>query len=271
MTIDEMRDRKTELGYTNEKLAELSGVPLSTVQKVFAGISRHPRYKTIIALEKVLGPRYESACSDSFAEAGAVCEEAAAYGRALEPKGGYTLKDYYALPDERRVELIDGVFYDMSSPSSIHQIISARLFICISNYIFSNNGSCVPLFAPMDVQLDCDDRTMLQPDIMVVCDHDKIHERCIYGAPDLVIEILSRSTKRKDMYLKLTKYKEAGVREYWMVDPKRKQIIVYDFEHEDLVSLYGFEDSVPVGIFSGDCRVDFAEISSYAAGSSRQQ
>ena len=117
--------------------------------------------------------------------------------------------------------------------------------------------------APMDVQLDCDDKTMVQPDVMVICDRDKITRKCIYGAPDLAVEILSDSTKKKDMYVKLGKYMEAGVREYWLVDPKGKKVIAYDFEAEVTPSIYGFSSKVPVGIFGGECEVDFAKIYEY--------
>ena len=115
----------------------------------------------------------------------------------------------------------------------------------------------------MDVQLDCDDRTMVQPDVLVVCDRDKIIKRCIYGAPDFVVEILSPSTKRKDGIIKLSKYISAGVREYWIVDPDKKQVVVYDFQKEDYPVIYGFGGEIPVGIFDGECRIDFAEIYEY--------
>ena len=114
--------------------------------------------------------------------------------------------------------------------------------------------------APMDVQLDCDDKTMVQPDVMVVCDRDKITRKCIYGAPDLAVEILSDSTKKKDMYVKLGKYMEAGVREYWLVDPKGKKVIVYDFVSRgntgyllDLAPKFQW-------VYSGEeCEVDFVK------------
>ena len=107
------------------------------------------------------------------------------------------------------------------------------------------------MIAPLDVQLDRDDRTMVQPDVLVVCDRSKVVRRCVYGAPDFVVEILSPSTWEKDMYVKLGKYESAGVREYWIVDPKKKRVLVYDFEHTDFPALYTFTDQIPVGIFDG--------------------
>ena len=80
---------------------------------------------------------------------------------------------------------------------------------------------------PVDVQLDCDNRTMLQPDVFVTCNKDKLKKRNVYGAPDFVVEILSPSTRRKDMTIKKEKYKKAGVREYWMVDIDNEKIQQY--------------------------------------------
>ena len=114
MTVSEMRKRKKELGYTNEKVSELSGVPLGTVQKIFAGVTDSPRYDTLQALEKVFVKEWNM-----------LRESVTAY--QVKRQGEYTLEDYYALPDERRVELIDGVIYDMSSPTSTHQMLATEI------------------------------------------------------------------------------------------------------------------------------------------------
>lgn len=181
----------------------------------------------------------------------------------VKKQGEYTLEDYYALPDERRVELIDGVIYDMSAPTTIHQLIGLEIWGQLQKFIRKKKGTCIPFAAPVDVQLDCDDRTMVQPDVLVVCDRDKIIKRCVYGAPDFVVEVLSPSTKRKDGIIKLSKYISAGVREYWVVDPDKKQVVVYDFQKEDYPVIYGFGGEIPVGIFDGECQIDFAEIFEY--------
>ncbi|MCC8106657.1 MAG: Uma2 family endonuclease [Clostridiales bacterium] len=186
--------------------------------------------------------------------------EALAEYAASKHQGEYSLEDYLALPDDQRVELIDGTFYDMSAPSLIHQAISGRLLIHFSNYIAGNRGSCMAFTAPVDVQLDCDDKTIVQPDVLIICDPSKLRRERVYGAPELVVEVLSPSTSKKDRLLKLTKYKKAGVREYWIIDPDRKRVFVYEFEKGDGCRIYSFEDSVPVGIYNGDCMVDFAQI-----------
>lgn len=250
MIVGEMKKRKKDLGLTNEKISELSGVPLGTVQKIFAGITASPRYDTLQALEKVFSRNQ-----------GTLKESVTAY--QVKRQGEYTLEDYYALPDERRVELIDGVIYEMSAPSSIHQLIGSEIRERLRAYIKEKNGNCIPFVAPIDVQLDCDDRTMLQPDVLVVCDRSKIIRRCIFGAPDFIAEILSPSTRKKDIMVKLRKYIGAGVAEYWIVDPDKKKVVVYDFAHEELPVIYGFDEEIPVGIFGGECKVNFAEIYEY--------
>lgn len=187
-----------------------------------------------------------------------IAETASAYH--VGKRSGYTLKDYYGLPDERRVELIDGVFYDMSAPTLAHQRAGLSIYSSINEYISQKRGMCVPFAAPVDVQLDCDEDTMVQPDVLVVCDRDKLLNRCVYGAPDLIVEVLSPSTSRKDSILKLAKYRAAGVREYWMVDLDKKKVVVYEFEKGESPVIYGMDQEVPVGIFDGRCRVDFAKL-----------
>lgn len=195
-------------------------------------------------------------------QASKVCESAPCeYGRQ---QGEYTLEDYYALPEDQRVELIDGNFFVMEAPTLLHQMLGGEIYHVLHEHIKRKKGLCIAAYAPLDVQLDCDNRTMVQPDVLVVCDRKKIVRRgVIFGAPDLVVEILSPSTRRKDMYLKLKKYEGAGVREYWLVDPDRKRVVAYDLENRECPVAYSFEDAVPVRIFGGECVVDFREIYEY--------
>lgn len=251
MTIEEMKKRKKELGYTYDQIAELSGVPLGTVQKIFSGVTESPRYDTLRALEQIF----------KVEESVRIEDAKAVYH--LKQQGDYTLEDYYAVPDERRVELIDGVIYDMAAPTSIHQLLCTQLWRKLWEFIEERHGECVPMVSPLDVQLDGDDRTMVQPDILVVCDRTKLSKRGIIGAPDFVVEILSESTKKKDLFVKLSKYLSAGVREYWIIDPDKRKIVVYDFEHDEFPVIYGFDAKIPVAIFNGECEIDFSEIYRY--------
>ena len=261
MTIDDMKKRKRELGYTNAQLAEISGVPLGTVQKIFGGATTAPRRSTLLALEKVLAPSDHT--YNARPVTAAVNEPSAIYSAG--PGKLHTLDDYYALPEDARVELIDGIFYDMTAPTTIHQQIGLELSFRLHDYISRNKGTCVPFYSPIDVQLDRDDRTMVEPDVIVVCDRSKIIRRCIYGAPDFVAEVLSPSTKSRDLIIKLNKYMVAGVREYWIIDPDAETVTVYDFEHEKYPVHYTFADRVPVAIWDGSCVIDFKEIKDYIA------
>ena len=255
MTIEEMKKKKAERGYSNEKLAELSGVPLSTIQKIFSGITRQPRYETILALESVLSDGFGGCIGGGGSK---VAETMFEYNG--KKQGEYTIDDYCQLPDDMRFELIDGRLYYMTAPFTPHQVVSGAVWRVLDEFIRKNKGKCIPFTAPVDVHLLKDGKTMVQPDIIVLCDIIKLTEKRIEGAPDFVAEILSPSTRRKDMTLKLSKYTEAGVREYWIIDYKEKKVIVYDIENDALPQIYGFRDKVPVAIFDGRCQVDFAEI-----------
>lgn len=270
MTVDEMKEKKRQLGYSSEKLAELSGVPLGTVQKIFGGFTKAPRYKTLQALEKVFveAEQKEDLSTGAYVPGKQnvmmVHEPAAAYhtgGR--KGQGGYTIEDYFSLPEEKRAELIDGVFYDMASTSVIHQLIAGQIFVQLNVFLRKKKASCVPCIAPVDVQLDCDDRTMVQPDVLVVCDREKIRKSGIFGAPDFVAEILSKATRRKDMLVKLAKYAQAGVREYWLIDPDKQNVLVYDLKNMEFPSIYGFDAKIPVTIFGGECKINMRDIQEY--------
>lgn len=190
-----------------------------------------------------------------------VCEPQPAYMLSKQ-QGEYTIGDYFALSKEDRKELIDGVFYDMASPTHIHQHLCAQIYVKLDEFVLKNNGTCMAMVSPLDIQLDCDDKTMLQPDVLVICDRDKFKYGRVYGAPDFIVEVLSPSTSKKDMYIKFYKYLNAGVREYWIVAPEKKRVYVYDMVRETPVEIYTFEDQVPVKIFNSKCMIDFNEISS---------
>ena len=272
MTIEEMKRRKRELGYTNQMIADRSGIPLSTVQKVFAGATASPRRETIDALERVLenssGERSGRVTyGDLIPLAGRVGEASAAYNVHPAPRNSgaaddrlHTLEDYLSLPDDQRVEMIDGVFYDMAAPTTVHQGVAGFLFKKLLDFVMENKGPCFPFMSPVDVQLDCDDKTVVQPDVLVVCDRSKYRDGRVWGAPDLVVEVLSPSTRRKDMQLKMYKYAGAGVREYWMVDPEKKLVVQYDLEHLEIPAIYNFRSVIPVLIWDGACRIDLKEM-----------
>ena len=274
MTIEEMKAKKKEYGFSCEYVAERSGVPVSTVRKIFSGITLTPRRGTLEALcgffksfEMPNVPNEGHTFMEDDPGYSYVCEGYGEYkaknGTAalkIENYCNKTLEDYLALPEGIRVELIDGVFYDMASPTSIHQRIGSAIYYQLEQYVDDNKGQCVPFVAPTDVQLDCDDKTIVVPDVFVICDRNKITKPRIVGAPDFVVEVLSPSNWYHDTQRKLWKYKQAGVREYWIVMPDSLKILVYDFEKSDIPTEYSFKDEIPVGIWDGKCKVDFKKV-----------
>ncbi len=248
MTIQEMKEKKREKGYTYALMSELSGVPLGTIQKIFSGETVSPRYDTLKALEEL------------FRETPVVREECVYRIDSQHTQGSYTIDDYRALPEEQRVELIDGYFYDMAAPTVLHQRIGGEVYRQIANFIMERSGSCMPLISPVDIQLDCDEKTMVQPDVAILCRKDKAEVWGIYGAPDFILEVISPSTGRKDYTKKLSKYMAAGVREYWILDPYQQKLLVYFFESEVCPVIYGMSEPVPVGIYNGELEIVFSNI-----------
>lgn len=170
----------------------------------------------------------------------------------------YTTDDIYALPDGERAELINGQIYYMAPPSRTHQRIVGKLYTLISNYIDSKNGPCEVDISPFAVFLNEDNKNYVEPDISVICDKSKLTDKGCSGAPDWIIEIVFPGSRRMDYYTKLLKYSSSNVREYWIVDPDKSRIIVYDLEHEDM-NEYTFADTVKVCIYP-DLSINFNNI-----------
>ncbi len=169
--------------------------------------------------------------------------------QALARTDFYTEDDYYNLPENVRAELIDGQFYDMAAPSRIHQEILSSLHLEIGNYLRSKKGSCKIYPAPFSVKLFDNRKTVVEPDISVICDPNKLTDQGCSGAPDWIIEIVSPSTSSHDYVRKLNLYMDAGVREYWIVDPVQRHIVVYYLEKTQFkMTTYTFQDKVKVNI-----------------------
>lgn len=167
---------------------------------------------------------------------------------ALRKEEIYTIDDIYALPEGERAELIDGQIYYMAPPNTRHQRMVSELHYQIKDYIRKHNGECEVFPAPFAVFLNENDRNYVEPDISVICDKDKITDKGCSGAPDWVIEIVSPGSRSMDYFKKLFKYRTAGVREYWVVDPEKALVTVYNFEDENMEE-YPFGQEVPAGIY----------------------
>lgn len=167
---------------------------------------------------------------------------------ALKKEEVYTIEDIYALPEGERAELIDGQIFYLATPSTRHQRIVSKLNQKIANYIDVHGGDCEVFPSPFAVFLNNDDINYVEPDISVICDQSKLTDKGCNGAPDWIIEIVSPSSKRMDYLIKLFKYRNAGVKEYWIVDSEKDRITVYNFVH-DTIEEYAFGDDVPAGIY----------------------
>lgn len=176
----------------------------------------------------------------------------------------YSYADYLTWDDDRRYEIIDGEVFDMTSPGVLHQSISMELARVFAN--FFENTPCKVFAAPLDVLLAKNTSkaeevfTVVQPDIMVVCDPKKIEEHGIVGAPDLVVEIISPSTSAKDNIIKRRIYEQAGVNEFWLVHPVDRLIRVYKLGKDGLFGredIYDDQAQIEIAQFAGlsiDCR-----------------
>ena len=309
MNLQEMRECKRALGYSNETLAELSGVPLATVQKVLSGITKSPRQKTVEALSKVLGagmPAGSSAISNysvqirrgenasSVENKAEIVNESARLIRGegfpktnakparansvQEPPAGQrtgyvcpevftgirsvvreddrpnTIEDIYALPDGTRAELIDGKLYYIPTPTRTHQKITGEMYLAAAAYIKAHHKECEVYIAPFGVYLNGDDSIYVEPDLSIIRDTSRLSERGCMGAPDWIIEVVSAPSRKTDYAVKLNKYRQSGVREYWIVDPSMRTVLTYVFDDDKNVEdadLYPFEAEIESSLFEG--------------------
>jgi len=171
----------------------------------------------------------------------------------------YTYGDYLTWDDDERWELIDGIPYNMTpAPRRVHQKIAGEIFLQIADFL--KGKPCEVYIAPLDVRLPLADEpdgeitTVIQPDIVVVCDASKLDDAGCKGPPDLIAEILSPATARKDLKEKFNLYESRGVREYWIVDPEAKTIMVFHLDQAGSYgrpSVYAGEEMLPVSVLSG--------------------
>ena len=179
-------------------------------------------------------------------------------GLALRKEKHYSYADYLQWPDETRYELIDGEAFLMSpAPLVEHQEVAGEVYYQLRNQL--DGQPCRPYIAPVDVRLPRKDEadaaidTVVQPDILVVCDPRKIDRRGVRGAPDWVLEVLSPSTAAHDQIAKRRTYERAGVREYWLVHPGDRTLTVYLLDNGQYgrPEIYELKDATPIGVLPG--------------------
>lgn len=163
----------------------------------------------------------------------------------------YSSQDYWNLPEGERAELIKGRLIAMAPPNRIHQEISMGLSSFFSSFVHAHGGKCRVYAAPFAVDLNADDETYVEPDLCIVCDTDKLTDKGCKGAPDLVVEIVSLGSRRMDYSTKNALYSDAGVREYWIIDPAKQRSTIYLYEEDAAPIIIPFHQPINSGIFSG--------------------
>jgi len=180
----------------------------------------------------------------------------------------YTYKDYLTYDENERIEIIEGEIVSMSpAPSRIHQEVITEILFKIRQYIESNNSPCKVYAAPFDVILKNDDedvtnsKNIVQPDISVICDKSKLTDKGCTGSPDMIVEIVSPFNPRNDYIKKLSLYEEFKVKEYWIVNPMEKNILVYTLTHDGYGApkMYTFNDKIKVNIYD-NLEIDFKSL-----------
>ena len=240
MTVEEMRAEIDRRAYTFKQLEQYTAIPAATIRRLIIGQTKRPRMDVLLSLSAVLRPSSKDA--------------------TIKRQENYNLEDYQTFTKDNRMEMIDGVMYDMAGPDERHQFVLGAIFHSLCGQLHDHGNVCLPFMAPLDVQLDKNDRTIVQPDIFLAGDSSRFKEGRYQGAPELVVEIISGVTMQKDFQIKYRKYKRAGVKEYWIVDIRRRQVITWVFEDESVSGIYSFDEAVPVMAYKGAFTVDFPRI-----------
>lgn len=248
MKIEELKKIKEKAKLTNQEIAELSGIPVSTVNKIFSGATQNPRYATLLSIEEVLKVKEKLPFTyDAVREEPVMVRESPA--PYLYRARKYGESDIEQLSEGVRAELLNGKLYMQAAPNRFHQYLVTNLIYAIHSYIMANHGKCQVYPAPFEVRLFGDDSCIVQPDISVICRKERLTEKGCSGAPDWVLEITSTSNSSYDYITKMLMYQKAGVREYWIVDPAEEKTTVLNFENPSGTGEYSFDDAVVPGIF----------------------
>ena len=250
MNIDDLRKLREKENMSYETIAELSGIPLDIVIKIFSGEIKEPKYMSLLAMEQVIVRKKKIPFYyDVEQEQPCLIREQLAYNFDARR---YHVEDVKQLCAGVRVEIIDGKFHTMSTPKRMHQFLSMNISSRMFNHIDKNNGKCHIYTAPLGVRLFADDKTWVEPDILVVCSRKEIlRDYGCDGAPDLIVEIVSTNNAFHDYVTKLMKYQQAGVREYWIVDHRTERVSVINFEDTEKNAEYKYDDIIPSYVLEG--------------------
>lgn len=254
---DRLRALREAIGITQKELEERTGIYQADISKIEKG-EANPSLSTMGRLFDGLGydlQFFANSVKKKRADI-LVNESVAPFLPKDKGQGQFTIEDMMLIPEGIRVELIDGVIYDMAPPNFIHQKVIGDLHVDFSKYIEKNGGNCIVVEGPVGVFEEDKDDTYLIPDMVVVCDKGKIKEYGISGGPDFVLEVISKSTGGRDYKKKLAIYESMGVREYWIFDPIKKCVVVYDLEHDGSPEFHMLDEVVGVNIYDGKLKIN---------------
>ena len=243
---------------TTATLSKLSGVPVGTINKILNGETKSPRCDTLSALEQALDSvwKHSKEVRDSVdpygvGESGVHTTMDSWKLRCNIQAGAGSLK----LPYDMGAERMDGELICSEKPTTGHQVLVSQLILQFGRFIEETGKNDLVLPSPFCVYPDGDKETVLHPDISVVCHREGLGRDGLRGAPDLVMEITSSVTRKRDLGRKMCIYLEAGVREYWVLDSKTRNVLVYCFEQDELPDVYSFKEEIPVSIYEGRLRI----------------
>ncbi|MCR5475239.1 MAG: Uma2 family endonuclease [Lachnospiraceae bacterium] len=296
MDITDLKARKKTLKLTTKDIAYRADLPFGTVSKVFTGETKNPSYVTIEKIERVIVTEemkarleaYVKAFTDYLEEHPDEDVDRADFERHYRKEHGLsnvpiafakeedgiilhgsnalkrpdlaTINELHLLGEGRNYELLDGHIIYNETPSHTHQRIVRSLGKIIDSYIETNDGNCEVFDTGFNVRLNEDDYTLVIPDLFVLCDKSKLTEAAVLGAPEWVIEVVSRSTRSYDYKEKMHKYMSAGVKEYWVVDPDKNRVVAFTEGEPMQISMYGPGEIIPVHIYDGDLKIAIEEI-----------
>lgn len=263
MTLEEMKSRRKELKYSYLQLSELSGVPYSTVQKVFGGITKSPGYYTIRALAEVLAPE-ENSYAMNMSRSGALCVQEPQSG--YEP-GGNGLSEPLRNKEKENVhfkyektEWIDRHNCSHMPITAESRKIAARLCCEIGGQLKEKKISAEIVLFPVPVLLGGEEETVFYPDLCIVTENEKIQKAGISGVPDIAVDILPFTIDQEMQSAKLEKYRENHLKEYWTVSRKERNVTVFRMDGNVLTQFYSFKDAIPMHIDGEEFLINFASV-----------
>lgn len=257
MNLEKLKKRKKELRLTNKDVAELSGVSLGTVNKIFSGATKAPQVDTMKAILNVLRlEEYQFYDSDMEQEKPKMKRMIPAVPEnGQEP--AVTEEEYRTLPDRKQMELIEGRIVRHGSPAWNHQELISGVLCALRDYSKKNGCRCHAVCGPVEVRLECmNGDTVVQPDLVMLLGEEQISSRGLDWAPEFVMEVLAENEQEQELVIKPEVYMEAGVREYWVVNLYQRQVLSYWFgssygKKGFRLDTYTFEQEVPLHLLDG--------------------